>query len=100
LATASSSPVYNHNNSSNNNNHLLKQPVSQAQWRSKLAKSRQFGEERIQSNPHASSPTTKTTSESKNELLEPEELEVVVKALVDDLGSEIQKICRGMQLQN
>jgi hypothetical protein len=87
LATASSSPVYNHNNSSNNNNHLLKQPVSQAQWRSKLAKSRQFGEERIQSNPHASSPTTKTTSESKNELLEPEELEVVVKALVDDLGS-------------
>jgi hypothetical protein len=66
---------------------IPKQPVSQAQWRSRLAKSRQFGEERIQSNPHASSPTTKATSESKNELLEPEELEVVVKALVDDSGS-------------
>lgn len=94
LATASSSPVYNRNNFRNNNNDLLKEPVSQAQWMSKLAKSRQFEEERIQSeeervqsNPHTSSSTTKTTSESKNELLEPEELEVVVKALVDDLGA-------------
>lgn len=86
LATASSSPAYNHNNSGNNNNDLLKGPLSQAQWMSKLAKSRQFEEERNQSNPHASSSTTKATSESKNELLEPEELAVVVKALVDELG--------------
>lgn len=86
LATASSSPAYNHNNSGDNNNVFLKVPVSQAQWMNKLAKSRQSGEERSQSNPHASSPTTKATSESKNELLEPEELEVVVKVLVDELG--------------
>lgn len=88
LATASSSPVYNRNNNNNNNNNdLLKMPVSQAQWMSKRAKSRQFEEERIQSNPHTSSSITKATSESKNELLEPEELEAVVKTLVDDLGS-------------
>lgn len=87
LATVSSSPVYNHNRSSNTNNNLLKEPVSQAQWMSKLAKSRQFGEERIQSNPQTSSPTTKTTAEIKNEVLEPEELNAVIKALVDDLGS-------------
>ncbi|GLJ28114.1 hypothetical protein SUGI_0552290 [Cryptomeria japonica] len=79
LATATSSPACK------NSTGVQKEPASQAQWMGRLVKSRHLGEEQMQGNPHTSSPTART--EAINEFLEPEKLEVVVKALVEDLDA-------------
>eukprot|EP01018_Ginkgo_biloba_P006898 Gb_12143 [translate_table: standard] len=93
LATATSSAsVYNNNSNNNNNSNVPKEPVSQAQWVGRFVKSRHAeGEEQSQSqsNPQVSSTTR---SGIISDSLEPEKLEIVVKALVEDLepGTSIE----------